>query len=256
MIFDKSQIKNNFSRASESYDQNAILQKIVAKNLVKLAQRDILESDKILDLGSGTGFVAGEILGVSSDKKIFQLDLSEKMLICNQHQTAKIVADIENLPFAQNSFDLAISSLSFQWLNDLEKAIPQILEILKNGNNLHFSILGNESLKEVRVTKEDCGIDFSINDFIDEESLKLILNQFDHTLKKEEIILDYQDCSSILKSMKKIGASYSSGRNSNRNNLSKSKLELLNKFYLKNFKSGNKVRATWQVFYVSIKSFK
>jgi malonyl-CoA O-methyltransferase len=253
MIFDKSRIKHNFSRASANYDQNAILQKIVANNLVDLAKHDILESDKILDLGSGTGFVANEILDFVDKKEIIQLDVSEKMLIQNQHQTPKIVADIENLPFAQNSFDLAISSLSFQWLNNLEKSVYKILGTLKNGKNLHFSILGNESLKELKFAKENCKIDLDINDFISEENLRIILDKFDFNLRKEEIILDYQDCSSILKSMKKIGANYSVSGKLGQNNLNKRKLEFLNDFYLKKFNKKDKVYATWQVFYLSIK---
>jgi malonyl-CoA O-methyltransferase len=176
------------------------------------------------------------------------------MLANNAFETSKIVADIENLPFKENSFDLAISSLSFQWLNDLEKSLPQILRTLKNGKNLHFSILGSGSLRELKQVTKSCKIELSINDFIDEEVLKRTLSNFNFTFQKEEIILDYQNCSDLLKSMKKIGANYSSGNKSGKNSLNKSKLEILNKFYLKNFNSKTNVFATWQVFYISIKS--
>ncbi|MFT6331832.1 MAG: malonyl-CoA O-methyltransferase [Lentimonas sp.] len=254
MIFDKLQIKNNFSRASGGYDQNAILQKMVAEKLVKIAKNDISKEIKILDLGSGTGFVTGEIFKEFPKKEIFQVDISEEMLAKNPFKTAKIVADIENLPFEENSFDLALSSLSFQWLSDLEKAIPNILKTLKNGKNLHFSILGNESLKELKEVQEACKIKLSINDFIGEKNLRKILKKFNFTLQKEEIVLEYSNCSDLLRSMKKIGANYSSINNSGKNNLNKSKLELLNNFYLKKFKTNTKVIASWQVFYASINS--
>ncbi|MFT6077760.1 MAG: malonyl-CoA O-methyltransferase, partial [Rickettsiales bacterium] len=194
MIFNKSQIKNNFARAISSYDQNAILQKMVSSRLVDIAKNDILDARKIIDLGSGTGFIANKILDKFPNKEIFQLDISEKMLANNAFKNAKIVADIEFLPFKKSSFDLAISSLSFQWLNDLERTIPQILETLKNRQKLHFSILGSSSLKELRGVIKDCKIELSVNKFIDEKNLKSIINEYEYTLHKEDILLNYQDC--------------------------------------------------------------
>ncbi|MFT5703000.1 MAG: malonyl-CoA O-methyltransferase [Rickettsiales bacterium] len=252
MIFDKSQIKNNFSRSSENYDQNAILQKIVAQNLVKLAESEISKASKIIDLGSGTGFVTGKIIKNFPKKEITQVDISTEMLEKNPFDTTKIVADIENLPFEENSFDLAISSLSFQWLNNLEEAIPQILKTIKKDGELYFSILGSESLKELKIAKKSCEIEFSINEFKSEENLRDVLKDFNFTMQKEEIILDYQNCFELLKSMKKIGANYSSSNNLEKNNLNKSKLELINNFYLKNFNLDNKVFASWQIFYIKV----
>ena len=65
MIFNKSKIKSSFNQANQSYNPNAFLQKMVAKNLVDLAKNDILNAKNIIDLGSGTGFVAEEILSKS-----------------------------------------------------------------------------------------------------------------------------------------------------------------------------------------------
>ena len=254
MLLDKSKIKANFNQAHQSYNPNAILQKIVAKNLVELAKKDISYAKNIIDLGSATGFIAEEILSKFSDKKIFQLDIAHKMLIKNPFSTHKIIADIEALPLRENSFDLVLSSLSFQWLNNLEKAIDDIFSTIKNDGNLYFSILGNKSLQELRSTCQNCQINLSINNFITQDQLQKILTDLhlNYQIKSETISLCYPDLYLLLKSIKSIGAGYST----NKNYLGKKQFDLLNSFYLKNFNLNNKIFTTWQVFYVSIKHFK
>ncbi|MES2677642.1 MAG: methyltransferase domain-containing protein [Pseudomonadota bacterium] len=252
MFFNKNKIKANFNQAQPSYNSNALLQKMVAKNLVLRARENIINSQNIIDLGSGTGFVAQEILAEFMDKKIIQLDIAQKMLTQNSLATAKIIADIEILPLRENIFDLALSSLSFQWLNDLEKTIMQVLKTLKNDGNFYFSLLGNESLKELKTICQNFQIPLSINEFIDHQQLEKILHNLnlDYQINSQIIQLDYQDCYDLLKSIKSIGAGYSS----NQKYLGKKQFDLLNSFYLKNFNLNNKVFATWQILYVSIKN--
>lgn len=249
--FDKSKIKANFNQANQSYNQNAILQKMVVDILVKLAKENIFNADKIIDLGSGTGFVADKILSEFPDKKIFQLDIAHKMLVENSLPTPKIVADIESLPLKKNIFDLVLSSLSFQWLNDLEKSISQIVNLVKNDGNFHFSLIADGSLQELKKTCQDCDLKLAVNDFIDQNSLEVVLKKLNlnYQLKLQTIILEYPDFYSVLKSIKSIGAGYSS----NKQYVGKKQFEKLASFYLKNFNLSNKVFATWQVIFVSIK---
>ena len=81
---------------------------MVADKLVELSKVDIANAQTIIDLGSGTGFITDKILSVFPDKKpnkqILQLDIALQMLLAGQHQTPKIVADIESLPFERKYF--------------------------------------------------------------------------------------------------------------------------------------------------------
>lgn len=267
-VFSKSKIKSNFNKAHQSYNQAAILQKYVAKNLVNLAKSNIDKSDNIVDLGCGTGFVAEEILQKFSDKKIFQLDIAQKMLKTNPFTTPKITADIELLPFKENIFDLALSSLSFQWLNHLESTVVEVLKTVKSKGNFYFSLITDGSLQELKSTCNQCNTKLSTNDFIGVYDLEKKLSKFDYKIKLETIILPYQNLRELLKSIKSIGASY----NKEKNILTKSSLDKISNFYLKNFNLNGKltgqnlqfvdqkincekplIYATWQVCYVSIK---
>jgi ubiquinone/menaquinone biosynthesis C-methylase UbiE len=39
---------------------------------------------------------------------------------------SRLVLDEELLPFAENTFDLVVSSLSLHWVNDLPKALTEV----------------------------------------------------------------------------------------------------------------------------------
>ena len=249
-VFNKSKIKNNFNKAALNYDDYAVLQKEVAKKLVNLSSDNINKSNKILDLGSGTGFVADSIK--STNKEIFELDIAYNMLD-KRPGSLKVNADIEYLPFVENSFDLILSSLAFQWLNNISLAITNCGKVLKDNGSLIFSIITDGSLAELKSSCTTCGVNLSINQFPTKQYLVDIISDIskNYQLIDEKIILEYKDLYDLLNSMKKIGASY--GSNFNRNNLTKKQFELLNSFYLKNFNSKDRIFATWQVTYVFIK---
>lgn len=250
MIFNKQKIKFNFNRFSSNYNANAGLQKIVAKKLFDLAKADIKNSHSIIDFGAGTGFLTENILKEFSDKNIFQLDISEEMLNQNPFKTHKIIADIENLPQFDQSFDLGLSSLTMQWVNDLDKTIKSILKILNN-KNFYFSIIGSETLKELKESAKTCNVELSINDFIAQKTLNdlLLAQNYNFDIKSEIITMSYKDCFELLKSIKSIGAGYKS----NNKILNKTQFKTLNNFYLKNFNQNNMIASTWQIFYVTVK---
>jgi SAM-dependent methyltransferase len=62
----------------------------------------------------------------------------------------RIAGDEENLPLAPESFDLAVSALSLQCLNDLPGALVQIRRALKPDGLFTGCLLGGQSLHELR----------------------------------------------------------------------------------------------------------
>lgn len=61
-----------------------------------------------------------------------------------------VVADDELLPFAEGSFDLIVSALSLHWINDLPGALIQIRRALKPDGLFLASLLGGDTLAELR----------------------------------------------------------------------------------------------------------
>ncbi len=63
---------------------------------------------------------------------------------------ARLQADEERLPFADQSLDLVVSSLALHWTNDLPGALIQIRRALKPDGLFLASILGGATLTELR----------------------------------------------------------------------------------------------------------
>jgi len=62
----------------------------------------------------------------------------------------QIVSDDEALSFGEARFDLAVSALSLQWVNDLPGTLLQIRRALKPDGLLLAALIGGETLHELR----------------------------------------------------------------------------------------------------------
>ena len=254
-FLDVNQVRNNFNKYASNYSHNALLQKIVAKSTVDLAVSNIRNSKQLLDLGSGTGFIAKNIKNNFLNKKIYQLDFSYNMLKESfvDKDIFNINSDIEYLPFKNNSFDLVISSLTLQWLNDLNKSIDNIRNLLNNNGFLIFSIVGDGSLGELKISCSKLKINLSINNFITKEELNdIIFNKFSsHDIISSKLEFTYENVYELLRSIKSIGASYSN--RCNNNFITRDDFNKINTFYLKNFNLNSKIVASWNIFYAICK---
>ena len=83
---------------------------------------------KVLDVATGTGIM------LEAFEKGVGVDISLPMLRrAKQKQPNKefIVANAHTLPFRDKIFDASISCLTFPWLDDLEKALREMLRVTK-----------------------------------------------------------------------------------------------------------------------------
>ncbi|MBL6664576.1 MAG: methyltransferase domain-containing protein [Rickettsiales bacterium] len=212
----KNKIKKSFSNSALSYNKYAIIQKIVGQELSEIADGYIRESDYILDLGCGTGFLGDKILE-KKKVKFFASDISQNMLNQVSDKQIKVNCDFENLTFENNKFDMVVSSFSLQWSFDLLKVFNETNRVLKDGAMFIFSVPLKESLQELK----NLGVN-SINKFSDSRSVIRSLNlaNFEKQHYQERIIRQrYQNPLALLKNIKNIGANLVIDNNDNRNSL-------------------------------------
>jgi len=107
----------------------------------------INKGNHLLDLGSGAGndvFVARRIVGESG--AVTGLDFTDAMLEKARKNNEKmgyknvefVKGDIEQIPLADNSFDVVISNCVLNLVPDKEKAFSEIKRVLKSGG--HFCV--------------------------------------------------------------------------------------------------------------------
>lgn len=148
----KNIIAENFHRASMTYGQDDGVQKKSAWALAKQLREVCpnLKPEMILDIGCGTGNAIQAMYNFFPNATYHINDISVGMLdetsrrFQNQIDFCKIHGDIEHISFACH-YDLIISNLCLQWVNDLAGVLGKIL---KHTKVMAFSCLLEDSFKD------------------------------------------------------------------------------------------------------------
>jgi malonyl-CoA O-methyltransferase len=220
-IFDQSRVRRAFDRAAENYEQIAVLQNEVCRRLLEKLEIVKLSPGYILDAGAGTGRAIPTLFQQYKKAQVVALDLSEKML----GETAKqgsffrsphlVCADIEQLPFADDSFDLVYSSLSMQWCNDLNAVFMEAKRVLKPGGLFVFTTFGPDTLKELRQSWAQVDTANHVNQFVDMHDIGDALLQHgfaEPVMEAEMLTVTYDSVDAIMHDLKAIGASVTAER--------------------------------------------
>ena len=120
---------------------NATVAKALRKPETKIANDIVekMESGTILDLGSGTGYLAIEIARRSPSLQVYGIDLSRQMVkIARRHakgiDNARFVfGNAARLPFKDNSIDLVISTGALHHWKTPRLVFDECYRVLKTG---------------------------------------------------------------------------------------------------------------------------
>ncbi len=144
IIFDREQVKHNRKRCSANFSEHDFLFKW-SKNQLSERIYDInRDFPKVLQIGSRAPFLQNE-----HDKidHIITMDLTNNPV---QNCNSYIQASEELLPIAHKSMNLVISNLNLHSVNDLVGTLAQIHGCLKDDGLFMASMLGGETLYELR----------------------------------------------------------------------------------------------------------
>ncbi|HKI79335.1 MAG TPA: class I SAM-dependent methyltransferase [Ignavibacteriaceae bacterium] len=143
--FDKSYGGN----PAENYQKYfvPVIGKPIAADLISVA--NIKPGEKIIDIACGTGvaaFLAKEKTG--KDGMVAGVDVNPGMLGVARSITPENISidwyesPADNIPLDDNTFDVALSSLSLQFFPDKPAALKEIYRVLKPGGRLAFIVPG------------------------------------------------------------------------------------------------------------------
>ena len=245
--FDKSLISRNFSQHAKGYEEHGRLQKRVVMELLNRAGK---LDGTVLDIGAGTGLVRK-----NADFSPVEIDFSPKM--CKENNATggnAICADAEALPFADESFDHAVSSLTIQWLSDLDVFAAELKRVLKSGGSFSLSTFGNGTLDELGKAFAELDGQQHIIRFPNTILLFAVLKKAGFQkldIHAQTITYRHDNVMDVLNQMKKIGATYALGGGEG-GFKGKEYFAKLDAVYRKKFAdSDGKLPVTWNVLYIS-----
>jgi len=262
-FLDKNKIAQSFSRSAEKYDEFAHLQQQLAKEMVDAIQPLKIHPKSILDIGTGTGEVAFLLHEIYKDAKITGCDLAPGMIkkAKQKNTTKKIdfeVGDAEDLPYPDKTFDLVVSSTTYQWVEDLERAFAEAKRVMKPGSYFVFTTFGPESLNELKksyklIVDEKAGY---LHKYRSIEDIREILRSggFDcQNIELKMVKTIYESFRKMQKTIKSIGA-VNASIDLPKGLRNREKIENLIKYYETNYSTGKGVYATYEVIRIICRS--
>ena len=256
---DQIQIVQHFNKAASTYDPVAVLQQQVGKSLLERLQGIRCQPQTILDLGCGTGYFEAFLKKLYPAAKIIGLDKSNGMLAKAQVKEKEyqlknihwVNGSAENLPFSDNSFELVYFNLMLHWSNDFTNSLKEIRRILKTEGLLLFSMVGPDTLQELRYCWKTVDDKPHVHLFVDMHDLGDNLHQtpfVDPVMDVEYFTLLYSEALDLMKELKKLGVQ-NIAKDRHRGLTSKGTLKKLIHAY-EGFRSEEgKLPATWEIIY-------
>ena len=151
LLFDRVLHQARLDRAAPDYASANFLKRRAAEDVVMRLETILRRFPVAVDLGARNGAFSQALAASDAVEKIdvlFEADLSARML--GAGNGLKTVADEERLPFGDDTLDLAVSTLSLHWTNDLVGALIQIRRALRPDGLFIGAIFGGATLTELR----------------------------------------------------------------------------------------------------------
>lgn len=139
----KNKIVGTYDSIAREYDY------FMTQTNHQLAQEKILQmlhneiKGKVLDVATGTGFLALNIKANCKDVRVVGIDISKKMISRARFNAKRkglkikfLVADAEKLNFPDKSFDTVICSLGFLWFLDKDSVLKELTRVVKRNGRI------------------------------------------------------------------------------------------------------------------------
>lgn len=207
-----NKIQRGFSKSAKSYDRFSSLHREIADKLLAQVTKEPTPS-ALLDMGCGTGYLTAKVKDHFPQSKIIGLDFAQDMLKMarRKHEgIAWVLAEGNNLPFSDGSFDILISNLVYQWAGNLSRAFTEARRVLSPNGVLACTLFGYNSCQELFQSLDEAkqgALQFTRLPDKCQVREALVISGFKNPkIDDEQIKIKFKDMHELIAWLKSIGA--------------------------------------------------
>jgi SAM-dependent methyltransferase len=213
-IFDRQLLTTRRERAAAAAVGHDFLLQRVADDLAERLSIVNRRFEVAVDLGAHHGVLARRIGTLANVGRVIAAERAPGLLW--QCPGARVLADEEALPFGAESVDLVVSALALQYVNDLPGTLAQIRRTLRPDGLLLASLLGGETLKELRLAwleaeaEVEGGASPRVAPFVEVRTLGGLLQRAGFALPvtdADTVTVRYPSALALMRDLKAMGAS-------------------------------------------------
>jgi malonyl-CoA O-methyltransferase len=222
----KSNVANRFSAAAEHYAARASIQSHMADYARQFIPNQVKSA---LDIGCATGEntvrLAAKTVGV---------DLAEGMITRAQRRYPDrlwCLADMDNMPLADNSFELIFSSMAMQWTKNPKTVIAEVSRLLSNKGRAVILVPTNDSFAKLKHAYRVSELNPRLHSLPSADQWKEAARVNKMIIETEQVRVFNDSYSSIVAMLRSISAIGASATASTGSKLSKNVLKALEQNY-------------------------
>jgi SAM-dependent methyltransferase len=257
LIFDRALIRRRRRRAAALGPATFLLDR-VASDLADRLAAVLRRFDLVLDLGTPGEAVRAALASLGTVGTIVRASATPD-------DTAKrpekfVAADEEALPFGDGVFDLVVSALALQFVNDLPGVLIQIRRALKPDGLFLAALLGGETLTELRQafaaaeSEVEGGASPRVAPFADLRELGALLQRAGFALPVtdvDRVRVRYDSALGLIRDLRRMGATNALNAR-RRAPLRRATLARMAEIYAQLFADADgRVRATFEIVWLS-----
>lgn len=232
---DLIQVRRRFARAARddgAHAQAATLPREIAQRMLERLDYVKLDPGVVIDAGCGTGDAIDGLAKRFPQAHLLAVDFVPSMLarigssrgampgwidrLLRPRRVSAIAADIAKLPLREATIGCIWSNLALHWSNDPPNVFAEWHRVLKVGGLAQFSLLGPDTLQELRAASGRSGTQ-RVHRFVDMHDIGDMLVQAgfaDPVMDMETITLTYRSADDMFGELRAAGAANASAHRS------------------------------------------
>ncbi|MCP4715982.1 MAG: methyltransferase domain-containing protein [Deltaproteobacteria bacterium] len=259
---DKAFVRKSFNASAETYDRHAGLQQRLLQQLLGFMGGAPAGVARVLDVGMGTGNLSGRLAELFPAAEVYGCDIADQMILYARSKLRSsgrllccTAADAEALPFAAGSFDLVVSSFTYQWLESWDRALAEAVRVLKPGGVFAFAAFGQATFYELKQAYRKACYDTGYHGgealrlALTEEAMRMTLVRAGYDAPETSafrMVETYQSVKHLVRTIKGMGARNAS-RQRNKNLGVRKVWQRMAAYYAAEFGSEEGIPATYEV---------